>query len=311
MKYKIYAIDFDGTLCENAYPNIGKPITETITFIKDLKLDGGKLILWTCRAGEHLEKAIKWCENQGIYFDSVNENLPEVIKNYNSDSRKITADYYIDDKGINAKDIFQIKEGGGYMKIEIRNNQVIIEGYVNAVERDSKILSKSMSPYAMRSFVERVKSKTFQRALENNDNVEVRFNHRKTVGSTKDNLMLHEDNIGLYAVATITDPDVIKSARKNELRGWSFGFTTNKDLWEDVDDSLQRRTLEDINLNEVSILTANPAYVATSIEMRGEDCVVNETRGLEVEIEIVDNTKKEKIDYSLYEKRIKYLKLKR
>jgi uncharacterized protein len=194
------------------------------------------------------------------------------------------------------------------MKVEIRNNQVVIEGYVNAVERDSKVLTKSMSPYAKSSFVERVKSKTFQKALEKNSNVEVRFNHRRGLGSTSENLKLYEDNIGLYAKATITDDEIIQKAKKGELRGWSFGFTTNKDQWEDIGDDLQRRTLEDIDLAEVSILTDNPAYIATSIEMRGEDYLVIETRGIEEQIELVDKTE---IDYSIYEQEIELFKLKR
>lgn len=193
------------------------------------------------------------------------------------------------------------------MKIEIRNDRVTIEGYVNAIERDSKVLSKEMTRNAKSNFIERVRSKTFQKALENNDNVEVRFNHIRILGSTKENLKLYEDNIGLYAKAVITDPEVIEKARNNELRGWSFGFSVNKDTWEEVDENLQRRTLEDINLSEVSILTKSPAYIATSIEMRGEDCFVNETRGEEEETEIVDIRK---IDYSVYERKIKYLKLK-
>lgn len=191
------------------------------------------------------------------------------------------------------------------MKVEIRNNQAIIEGYVNAVERDSKVLPKSMSPYAQKQFVERVKSKTFQRALEKNDNIELRFNHSKIIGSTKENLELREDNIGLYAKAIITDDEVIEKAKNKELRGWSFGFVPVKDDWEDVDENLQRRTLEEINLSEVSILTKTPAYIATSIEMRGEDCLVKETRGKEDE-EIETTI----IDYSLYEKRLNYLKIK-
>lgn len=193
------------------------------------------------------------------------------------------------------------------MKIEIRNNQVIIEGYVNAVERDSKVLPKSMSPLATRSFVERVKAKTFQRALEKNDNIEIRFNHNKLLGSTKDVLELKEDNIGLYAKAVITDDEAIEKAKNKELRGWSFGFTPIKDIWEDVDENLQRRTLEDIYLSEVSILTKTPAYIATSIEMREENCVVKETRGKELEDEEIETNI---IDYSLHEKRLKYLKLK-
>lgn len=194
------------------------------------------------------------------------------------------------------------------MKVEIRNNQVMIEGYVNAVERDSKVLSPRMSPSAKKKFIEKVRAGTFKKALDNASEVEVRFNHSKVLGSTKDNsLTLHEDNIGLYAKATITDPEVISKAKNNELRGWSFGFSANKDTWEDVDENLQRRTLEDINLSEVSILSINPAYIATSIEVRGEDCVINEFRLDDEKTEITD---KSNIDYSMHEKRLKYLKIK-
>jgi HK97 family phage prohead protease len=110
------------------------------------------------------------------------------------------------------------------------------------------------------------------------------------LGSTKDgNLELYEDNIGLHAKATITDKEVIEEARANKLQGWSFGFTTNDDEWEDTEDGMQRRTLKDIELREVSILTATPAYIATSIEMRGEDCTVIEERLIEEIPEVIEH----------------------
>ncbi len=95
---KIYAFDFDGTLCEEAYPAIGKPNKAMIRYAKKLKEKGNHLILWTCRNGNHLENAVSWCREQGIEFDAVNQNLPEILEKFGSDSRKITADYYIDDK---------------------------------------------------------------------------------------------------------------------------------------------------------------------------------------------------------------------
>lgn len=167
------------------------------------------------------------------------------------------------------------------MKIEIRSaNEAVISGYVNAVERDSKVLPKTMSPHAKTKFVEKIKAKTFERALSKAENVELRFNHKEVIGSTKDgNLTLYEDNIGLYAEAKITDSKVIEKAKKNELRGWSFGFVANHDEWEDLQEDMQRRNLDDIELREVSILTITPAYIGTSIEMRDEECQVIETRG--------------------------------
>lgn len=97
---KIYAFDFDGTLCKEAYPNIGRPNKAMIHLAKRLKQNGHKLILWTCRCGPSLEEAVSWCHSQGITFDAINSNLPETLQKYGTDSRKITADFYIDDKGI-------------------------------------------------------------------------------------------------------------------------------------------------------------------------------------------------------------------
>ena len=94
----IIAVDFDGTLCENAFPEIGKPNAYLIYSLKGKQLLGDKLILWTCRTGECLMKAIDFCSNYGLYFDAINENLPETLEMFGGDSRKIHADIYIDDK---------------------------------------------------------------------------------------------------------------------------------------------------------------------------------------------------------------------
>lgn len=202
------------------------------------------------------------------------------------------------------------------MKIEVRNDSVIIEGYVNAIERDSRIMN---SPQG--KFVEQVKTKTFQRALENADNVDILLNHNssKKLGSTTEgNLTLIEDTIGLRAMATITDEETIQKAKNKELRGWSFGFQMKKDSWGKTDSGIQRRFLEDINLLEVSILdnTKICAYVGTSIESRdgGEEFLL-EQRFNDSEIEVVDNTEEirceqNKIVYNLLENEILILKLK-
>ena len=96
---KIIAVDFDGTLCKNKWPEIGDPNWLLITYLKARQKDGDKLILWTCRMDDRLTKAVKWCEEQGLIFDAVNENLPHIIKKFGGDSRKIFADEYLDDKG--------------------------------------------------------------------------------------------------------------------------------------------------------------------------------------------------------------------
>ena len=98
--YTIYAVDFDGTLCENAWPNIGKPNYTLIRILKELREKGDKIILWTCRTADRLDKAIAWCKEQGLEFDTVNENLPEIIGQFGTESRKVFADVYVDDKAI-------------------------------------------------------------------------------------------------------------------------------------------------------------------------------------------------------------------
>lgn len=103
----ILAVDFDGTLCTNAYPEIGLPNYDVINFVKNFKSSSAdnKIILWTCRCNLHLSNAINWCKNFGIVFDSINKNVPEISKLYESEGPKIYADIYLDDKALNIKDI--------------------------------------------------------------------------------------------------------------------------------------------------------------------------------------------------------------
>lgn len=98
--FKIIAVDFDGTLCEDKWPEIGEPNEKLIEYLRNVSDNGTgtKLILWTCRTGELLQNAINWCAERLLYFDAVNENVPEVLKWMGGDSRKIFADVYIDDK---------------------------------------------------------------------------------------------------------------------------------------------------------------------------------------------------------------------
>lgn len=98
MSSYIIAVDFDGTICENRYPKIGEPRKGTILYLKEKQKQGFKIVLWTCRVDELLDAAIKWCRNQGLIFDAVNENLPEVIAEFGGDTRKIFANEYIDDR---------------------------------------------------------------------------------------------------------------------------------------------------------------------------------------------------------------------
>lgn len=100
LDYKIIAIDFDGTLCENKYPKIGEPNMDIIDYILRCQLNGDKVILWTCRTDKILKEAIDWCSEKGLVFDAVNENLPEIIDIFGGDTRKIFANVYIDDRNV-------------------------------------------------------------------------------------------------------------------------------------------------------------------------------------------------------------------
>lgn len=175
------------------------------------------------------------------------------------------------------------------MRVEIRADSVCLEGYVNAVGRDSRPISSERG-----KFIEQIEPKTFAKALRKNPNVELRFNHRRVLGSTKTGeLELCEDAIGLHAKCTVTDTEVIEKAKRNELRGWSFGFYNNKDFWEDAGNGMQRRHLQDIDLTEVSILDKTPAYIAMSIEQRDGEENAFERRSMDDEADTVDLSTKE------------------
>lgn len=97
---KVIAVDFDGTLCENAFPLIGRAKFGVIEKLLDEQDEGAKIILWTCRSGKNLQEAVEWCEKTGIVFDAINENIPEMIELYGTDPRKVGADEYWDDKAV-------------------------------------------------------------------------------------------------------------------------------------------------------------------------------------------------------------------
>ena len=97
---KIIAVDFDGCLVTNRFPDIGKPIWNVISKLKNEIKKGAKVILWTCRAGTKLEEAVAFCIGHGIHLDAVNENLPNVAASMGGDTRKIFANEYWDDRAI-------------------------------------------------------------------------------------------------------------------------------------------------------------------------------------------------------------------
>lgn len=221
------------------------------------------------------------------------------------------------------------------MQVNIRADSVEIEGYVNAIERNSKPLMSRIG-----QFIERICKGAFQRAIRRNSDIHILLNHNwdRDLGSTKQgNLVLEEDNIGLKARATITDKDVIEKARNGDLVGWSFGFS-DITVSKSIENGMPTRAVKDLNLFEVSILdrTKSPAYDGTlitaraendEIHFRGEDFIdeVNyiteekkETREESEKENSEDKIKsvpkqhqdvdKNKIDYSNYENLIKNLR---
>jgi hydroxymethylpyrimidine pyrophosphatase-like HAD family hydrolase len=94
----IISIDYDDTIVYADYPNIGAIKPHAREVINNLYNEGHFIIIWTCRSGHHEQMASMYLREMGVKFHHINENHPENIVQYDSDSRKIFADIYIDDK---------------------------------------------------------------------------------------------------------------------------------------------------------------------------------------------------------------------
>lgn len=102
MEKKRIAIDFDHTICNSSYPECGEPIKDAIETIKELYEREHTLILWTLREKEVLETAKEWLKEHGILhcFSYINENIKEDVEYWNYNPRKLSVDYFIDDRNI-------------------------------------------------------------------------------------------------------------------------------------------------------------------------------------------------------------------
>lgn len=204
------------------------------------------------------------------------------------------------------------------MKIEIRaDNSVHIEGYVNAVERDS---NEIIVPTVGRC-VEQIRAGAFGQALSSGANVDILENHdaaRKLGSISQGNLSLHEDSIGLHASTDITDEDIVGKARRGELKGWSFGFVCTDSEIEQRAGNVPRRIVKALSLSEVSLIDGayKPCYNGTLVEVRSEGDIIEYRGGIE-EIEIADSTENEndveeraeEVDYSYYDALLRYHEL--
>lgn len=100
----IIAVDFDGTLVEHCFPEIGPTNEKVLNFVLKMQDKGANIILWTCREGEKLKEAVDWCKEKGIKLAAVNENIPE-LKGADFGHRKIYADVYLDDRNISIDEV--------------------------------------------------------------------------------------------------------------------------------------------------------------------------------------------------------------
>ena len=104
-KQRVIAVDFDGCLCDNAYPHIGAPNWRVIEAALKERADGAALILWTCREGDMLQQALDACKGWGLEFDAVNDSLHKWKETWKNDPRKIGATEYWDDKAVRMPNI--------------------------------------------------------------------------------------------------------------------------------------------------------------------------------------------------------------
>lgn len=222
------------------------------------------------------------------------------------------------------------------MKIELRGeNSVHIEGYVNAVERDSKVINVP----SVGRCVEQIRAGAFQQALQSAPDVLILENHKdsRRLGSISEgNLNLYEDNIGLRAIADITDTDIAEKARSGNIKGWSFGFICNEAEIEQRAGNVPRRIVRSLSLEEVSLIDGDytPCYKGTLVEVRSEGNFTEYRPGIDEKIDLysisdsknpnnmqvsgtdstaddktVENRSDEKLDYSYYDHVIRYHEL--
>lgn len=94
------AVDFDGTIVEHRYPEIGREIPFATETLKMLTKEGHRLILWSVREGKLLEEAVAWCRERGLEFYAVNHDYPEENTNNDNYSRKLKVELFIDDRNL-------------------------------------------------------------------------------------------------------------------------------------------------------------------------------------------------------------------
>ena len=118
---KVIALDFDGTLCEDAWPAIGDPKWAVIRAAQEEQQQGALLILWTTREGKALAEALEWCDCVGLRFNGINNSAQCWKDAYQNDPRKIGATEYWDDRAVDVATI----ETRQMLKEETRDRQAV------------------------------------------------------------------------------------------------------------------------------------------------------------------------------------------
>ena len=196
------------------------------------------------------------------------------------------------------------------MNIEVRADDTVrIKGYVNATEKKSRPV---ITPHG--KCIEMIEERAFEKAIERAGNITVTVDHDNShvYASTEDgNLHLYEDGIGLHADVLISDKNIVEIAKQGKIRGWSFGmYNVEDDMEQRADGELPIRHIKSLDLDHITLVVNKvPCYSATSVEVRANNETDMETRAIDNKIELsIEETPKEKIDYSDYENRIKSLK---
>lgn len=94
------AVDFDGTIVEHQYPEIGREMLFAFETLKRLQAKGHQLILWTYREGHYLDVAVEYCKKNGLEFYAVNSSYPEEDFPNGGTPRKLDVDLFIDDRNV-------------------------------------------------------------------------------------------------------------------------------------------------------------------------------------------------------------------
>ena len=182
------------------------------------------------------------------------------------------------------------------MRIEIRADGARITGYVNVTEKKSRPV---ITPHGR--VVEEIEPRAFGDAIQRAGNITLTVDHDDThvYASTESGTMqLTEDDIGLHADVTITDPELIRLAKTGKIRGWSFGMYNVVDTLEERADDLPLRKISALDLDHLTlVVNKTPVYAATSVEVRADGEKLVETRVLTVSPEVTGKTSEYRARY--------------